>query len=115
MRYIAYIFYGLVFLTLVLVATANRKMAELSLVPREFSFFDLDFSISLPIYLIFFSGTLFGILIGVFWEWLREYKHRAKVVRQSRELRRIESELTILKDQKYKGRDEVLVLLDETA
>ena len=112
---IAYIFYGSLFLTLVLIATANRTMAELSLLPKEFSYFGLDFSFSLPVYLIFFSGTLLGIFMGVFWEWLRQQKHRAELLRQTRKLRRLESELKTLKDQRYKGQDEILMLLDETA
>ena len=114
MRYIAYLFYGSIFLTLVLLATANRTVIELRMLPEDFIFFGLDFSISLPVYLIFFSGTLLGVLVGVLWEWLREYKHRAKLNNQNRELRRMENELNKLKDQKYKGQDEVLILLDET-
>ena len=113
MRYIAYIFYGVIFLTLVLVATANRTVVELSLLPKELSSFSLDYSISVPIYLIFFSGTFLGTLLGVLWEWSREYKHRAELHHQSRELRRIQNELSSLKDQKYQGQDKVLVLLDE--
>ena len=64
MRYISYVFYGSLTIALVIIAIANRAMTELNLLPEELVFFDFNFSISLPIYVIFFSGTIFGVLIG---------------------------------------------------
>ena len=115
MRYISYVFYGSLTIVLVIIAIANRSMTELNLLPEELIFFDFNFAISLPVYVIFFSGTIFGVLIGFVWEWLREHKHRAEVVRKSRELRRAERELRKIKGEKYEGKDDVLALLDETA
>ena len=114
MRYVSYVFYGSLTIVLVVIAIANRAMTELNLLPEELVFFDFNFSIALPIYIIFFSGIILGILIGFVWEWLREHKHRAEVVRKSRELRRAERELRKIKGEKYEGQDDVLALLDET-
>ena len=100
---------------LVIIAIANRAMTELNLLPKELIFFEYNFSISLPVYVIFFSGIIFGVLIGFVWEWLREHKHRAEVIRKRRELRSAERQLQKIKGEKYEGQDDVLALLDETA
>ncbi len=115
MRYVSYVFYGSLSIVLVLIAIANRSMTELNLIPKELSFFGFNFSITLPVYVIFFGGIIFGVLIGFIWEWLREHKHRAEVARKSRELRRAERELRKIKGEKYAGQDDVLALLDETS
>ena len=114
MRYISYVFYGSLTTVLVLVAVANRSITELNLVPAELGFFGFNVSISLPVYVIFFGGIIFGVLIGFVWEWIREHKYRAEVARKSRELRRAERELRNIKGEKYEGQDDVLALLDET-
>ncbi len=114
MRYISYVFYGSLTIVLVLIAIANRSMTELNLVPDELEFFGFNFSISLPVYVIFFGGIIFGAMIGFVWEWLREHKHRAEVVRKRNELRRTKRELRKIKGEKYEGQDDVLALLDET-
>ena len=115
MRYVSYVFYGSLSIVLVLIAIANRSMTELNLIPKELGFFGFNFSITLPVYVIFFAGIIFGVLIGFIWEWLREHKHRAEVARKSRELRRAERELRKIKGEKYAGQDDVLALLDETS
>ena len=115
MRYISYVFYGSLAIVLVIIAIANRDITELNLLPEELVFFDFNFSTSLPVYVIFFSGTIFGVIIGFVWEWLREHKHRTEVVRKNRDLRRAERELRNIKGEKYAGQDDVLALLDETA
>ena len=114
MRYISYVFYGSLMIVLVLIAIANRSTTELNLVPDELEFFGFNFSISLPVYVIFFGGIIFGVIIGFVWEWLREHKHRAEVARKRGELRRAEQQLRKIKGEKYKAQDDVLALLDET-
>ena len=108
LRYINYAFYAALVIVLVLVALANRGTTELRLLPNELSFFGLNLSIELPVFVVFFGG-----LIGFCWEWLREHKHRAEVSRKSRALRRTERELAKIKGEKYAGQDDVLSLLDE--
>ncbi len=114
MRYIRYVFLASLAIVLVVVALANRTMTELSVFPTELAnFIGLQWSVQLPVFVVFFGGTIFGVLVGFIWEWLREYKHRAEVTRKSRELRRAERELEKLKGEKYAGQDDVLALLDD--
>jgi hypothetical protein len=54
-----------------------------------------------------------GLIIGFVWEWMREYKHRAEATRKSREVRKLEREVTKLKGEKHEGKDEVLALLED--
>jgi putative membrane protein len=114
MRYIRYAFMAALAIMLVTVAVANRTMTELNLLPAELeNLIGFNLGIVTPVFVVFFVGTIFGVLVGFVWEWLREYKHRAEVTRKSRELRRAEREISKLKADKYKDKDDVLALLDE--
>ena len=114
MRYIRYAFMAALAIMLVTVAVANRTMTELNLLPAELAnLIGFNLGIVAPVFVVFFVGTIFGVLVGFVWEWLREYKHRAEVTRKSRELRRAEREISKLKADKYKDKDDVLALLDE--
>ena len=114
MRYIRYAFMAALAIMLVTVAVANRAMTELNLLPAELAnLIGFNLGIVTPVFVVFFVGTIFGVLVGFVWEWLREYKHRAEVTRKSRELRRAEREISKLKADKYKDKDDVLALLDE--
>jgi putative membrane protein len=116
MRYIRYVFMASLAIVLVTVALANRTVTELNLLPTELAgLIGFNLSIATPVFVVFFVGTTFGVLIGFVWEWLREYKHRAEVTRKSRELRRAEREISKLKSEKYQDKDGVLALLDEPA
>lgn len=113
LRYLTYTFYAALVIILVMVALANRSLTELRLLPNELGFFDINLSLELPVFIVFFSGVVFGVLIGFSWEWLREHKHRAEVARKSRALRRTERELAKIRGEKYAGQDDILALLDE--
>lgn len=116
MRYIRYAFMASLALVLITIAIANRTMTDLSLLPTELAaLVGFNLSISTPVFVVFFVGTIFGILVGFVWEWIREYKLRAESDRKSRELRRAEREINKLKSEKYKDKDDVLALLDEPA
>lgn len=116
MRYIRYIFMASLALILVTVAIANRTMTELALLPSDISsLIGFNLSFSTPVFVVFFVGTIFGVIIGFIWEWIRERKHRVQVTQTSRELRRAERQLKKLKDEKYKDQDDVLALLDDAA
>ena len=114
MRYLRYAFLISLAFVVVAVAVANRTMTQISLLPAGLSqWLGVNWSIDLPVFFIFLGGTIFGVLVGFVWEWLREYKHRAEVTHKSRELRKLESELRDLKGKKYKDKDEVLAILEE--
>ena len=114
MRYLRYAFLISLTLILVIVAVANRTKSQISLLPADLSQgLGVNWSIDLPVFVVFLGGTVFGVLIGFIWEWLREHKHRAEGTRKSRELRKLEGELRNLKSEKYKGQDDVLAMLEE--
>ena len=67
------------------------------LLPSEFDgFLGVDVSLSIPVFVLFLSGVIFGLFVGFVWEWIREMKHRSASNRKSRDLVRVENELNKL-------------------
>ena len=83
------------------------------LLPSELDdFLGLGISLSIPVFVLFLSGVVFGLLVGFVWEWIREMKHRSASNRKSRDLARVESELNKLRRDTGQNEDEVLLLLN---
>ena len=101
-------------IVLILFAIANRDLVQISLLPDELSFIGFNFYFHLPLFVVFFGGTIFGIMIGFVLEWMREYKLRSESSRKTRELKGIQRKLQQLKDEKYENQDDVLALLEDT-
>jgi lipopolysaccharide assembly protein A len=113
-RYLRYLFLGLLALCLVTVAMANRAPVTLRALPQDLSaFFGIGGSIELPLFLVIFGGIAAGLLIGFVWEWFRETKHRSTASTKSREAARLERELAMLRDAKGQPQDDVIALLDK--
>jgi putative membrane protein len=115
MRFIRYVFLIALAICLVVVAMANRGLVTLTLLPEELATFTgISESVEVPLYVVGFGGLVLGLLVGFFWEWLREGKHRQVASRQRRETARMRRELDRLTAEKHKseGRDEVLALLE---
>lgn len=88
----------------------------MSLLPPELaSLLGMNRSIELPLFIVIFGGIVAGLLIGFFWEWLREHKHRAAAVRGQSEVKKLERELRRTKAERDKDKDEILALLDEAS
>lgn len=117
MRYIKYLFLAALAVSFVTLALANAAPVMVHLLPEPLArLTGFSWSMELPLFVVIFGGILFGLLIGFFWEWLREHKHRAEVTQRRREVRALESELQKVKDQKAKDEgDEVLALLNEAS
>ena len=114
MRYLKYGLIAIFGMALIAVAVANRGMVSLQLIPNEVAgWFSMNPTIELPLFIVIFGSIVVGLFVGFVWEWVREHGHRAQVGRQGREVRRLEREVTRLKGEKHKGKDEVLALLDE--
>ena len=114
LRAISYLFYGIVAIVLVFIALANREMIRISLLPEEFNFIGFYFHFNIPLFVIFFGGVVFGIMIGFILEWMREYKLRSESSHKARELNGMRRQIQQLKNEKYKNQDDILALLEDT-
>lgn len=116
MRYIRYAFLATLGVILISVALANRAIVTLNLLPEPLAqLLNLNYSIEMPLFVVIFGGIVAGLLIGFFWEWLREYKIRAAAGRTERELAQTKREVRRLKGKQEEDKDEVLALLDEAS
>lgn len=112
-RYLRYLLLALLAVVLLTVAMANRELVTVQLLPGDMGHFaGLTWTLELPLFLVIFGGIMAGLLIGFFWEWARETKHRSAASTRSREVARLEREVTRLRDGKPEHQDDVLALLD---
>ncbi|MDT8856965.1 LapA family protein [Paracoccaceae bacterium Fryx2] len=113
-RYLRYLLIVLLAICLLVVALANRTMVTLHAMPDDLAAFaGFSWSQELPLFLVIFGGIVIGLLIGFFWEWLREHRHRSVATAKSREVTRLERELAGLREAKAQPRDEVLAILQD--
>lgn len=114
-RYLRLILLGLLGLSLLTVALANRAPVSVRLLPDDLAALTgLSWAAELPLFLVIFAGIIAGVLIGFVWEWFREYGHRATASQKSREVTRLERELAVLRDSSsVPPKDDVLALLEK--
>ena len=105
---------GLIGLALLTLALSNRGAVPLHLLPEDLAALTgLSWSVNVPLFVVIFGGIILGVLIGFVWEWLRETKHRSSANAKSREVARLEQELSSLRAAKSGPKDEILALLDK--
>lgn len=93
------------------VAVANRGMVTVSLLPQGFSsFFGVNWTLQLPLFLVILLAAALGLLIGFVWEFLREHRIRAAAIESQREAQRLRAELASLRRDPPK--DDVIALLE---
>ncbi|MBU3261752.1 MULTISPECIES: LapA family protein [Roseovarius] len=116
MRYIRYASIAIFALALILIALANRNMVQVRVLPDELSgLAALNPSYEVPLFVVIFGGILFGLVVGLIWEWIREHGERVEAARKARELSALRAEVRRLKGEKHEGKDEVLAILDEAS
>jgi uncharacterized integral membrane protein len=114
MRFLRYLLLVVVGLMLLTMALANRAPVPLQLLPDNLgAFLGFNGFIVLPAFLVIFAGMIAGLLIGFVWEWMREHKHRSTASVKSREVAKLEREVSRLREAKAEPKDEVLALLDD--
>jgi len=114
MRFVTYLVLALIAIALVIVGFANRSIVTLTLLPADLvPFTKYNVSYDLPLYVVVFGGIAVGLLLGFFWEWLREHKHRSEALAQRRERAMLAKEVEKLKADRKEGKDEVLALLED--
>ncbi|NJM83286.1 MAG: LapA family protein [Tabrizicola sp.] len=112
-RYLRYIFLSVLGLVLLTVALANRGPVQLRLLPDDITgLVGSSWQIELPLFLVIFASIIAGLMIGFFWEWVREMKHRSVATTKAREVTRLERELAVLRDSASMPEDDVLALLE---
>ena len=113
MRFVKYLVLALIALALVVIGFANRAPITLTLFPENLvPFTKFNAAITLEVYQVVLVSIALGLLLGFFWEWAREHKHRAAVVRERREKSKLATEVKKLKADKPEGKDEILALVD---
>ncbi len=116
MRAIRLFFILVLAVVLILVALANRAAITVSLIPESLApFFGGQASLTVPGFLALFLAMVFGLVVGLVWEWLREANLRAESKARARELARLEREVGDLRRTHAAPRDEVLAILDDPA
>lgn len=113
-RYLRLVFLGLLGLSLIAVAVANRDPVRVRLLPDDLAeLTGLTWSAEPPLFLVIFAAIIAGVLVGFVWEWFREASIRGRASTTSREVARLERELASLRDQSGTAPDdEVLALLE---
>lgn len=113
-RLLKYLALALLTVALVVVASANRDVVTLSLLPPDIAaLFGFNAQLGLPVFLVLLAGIVIGLLVGFVWEWLREHKHRRLASTKTREVSKLERELAALKDQTSLPEDDVLAILEK--
>ena len=89
---------------------------DIRILPSELEgFFGGGMIFSIPIFVLFLCGVVFGLFVGFVWEWIREMKHRSAASRKSKELAKVENELSQLKRESGQNEDEIMLLLNNKA
>jgi hypothetical protein len=88
------------FFALVALAIANHQPVTVSFDPFDSS--DLDFAVTVPLYLAGFTVLIAGVVLGGFATWLTQGKHRRMRSRLAAEVVSIRTELAYLKGQMAK-------------
>ena len=112
-RYIRVIFLTGLSIIILTLAVANRELVDIRILPSELEgFLGGGMIFSIPIFVLFLCGVIFGLFVGFVWEWIREMKHRSASSRKSKELAKIENELSQLKRESGQNEDEIMLLLN---
>ena len=113
MKTIRYSFWAIVGLLLILVGLANREFATIRAMPPALAdMLGISPDVSLPMFIIIFISVGVGLLIGFFWEWIREHRLRVEGRKKAREVNQLKREVDTLKTRHVGPEDEVLALLD---
>lgn len=106
-------FWAIIGLCLIIVGLANRGLVTVRAMPEALSnLLGLSPDIDLPLFVVIFLGVAAGLLIGFFWEWLREHRFRSEARSKGREVVQLRREMDRMRDTDADGKDDVLALLD---
>ncbi len=118
MKTIRYGFWAVVGLCLILIGLANRDFVTVRAMPETLAgLINLSPDIELPLFVVIFIAVGGGLLIGFFWEWVREHRQRAEARARARELADLRREIQTLRGAAAgaKDDDDVLALLEKAS
>ncbi|MBP8930873.1 MAG: LapA family protein [Paracoccus sp.] len=114
MRTIRIFFVVILAIVLILVAAANRAPVTVGLLPETIAAFTgRAWTLTMPAFVALFLAMVFGVLVGLVWEWLREAHLRAESKTRAHDLARLQREVGDLRRTHAAPKDEVLAILDE--
>jgi uncharacterized integral membrane protein len=114
MRTIRIFFVVILAIVLILVAAANRAPVTVGLLPETIAAFTgRAWTLTMPAFVALFLAMVFGVLVGLVWEWLREAHLRAESNTRAHDLARLQREVGDLRRTHAAPKDEVLAILDE--
>ncbi|WBU58160.1 LapA family protein [Paracoccus sediminicola] len=114
MRFIRLLFVAVLAIILIAVALANRAVVTVKAVPSGLEpYLGDQWQLTLPLFLVIFVAILFGIVVGLIWEWLREAHIRSEAARRKHEVERLEREVGNLRERHNAPKDDVLAILDQ--
>ena len=114
MRTIRIFFVVILAIVLILVAAANRAPVTVGLLPETIAAFTgRAWTLTMPAFVALFLAMVFGVLVGLVWEWLREAHQRAESKTRAHDLARLQREVGDLRRTHAAPKDEVLAILDE--
>lgn len=114
MSFVKTIILAIIAVILVSIALANAQVVTLRLVPEAMAgFLGLDWTVDLPMFVVVLIAVGAGLLIGFFWEFAREHKHRAAAREERRERKQLEREMKQMKTRRPGTGDDILALLED--
>ncbi|MEF9603391.1 LapA family protein, partial [Paracoccus sp. PXZ] len=106
MRAIRIFFFVILAIVLMLLAAANRELVTVSLMPEALAQFTGGrWSLTMPAFVALFLAMVFGVLVGLVWEWLREAHLRAESSRRAQDLAQLQREVGDLRRTHAAPRD----------
>lgn len=109
-------FWALIAACLIVLGLANREIVTLRILPEDLLVTELSWlQISMPLFMAIMIGVGLGLLIGLVWEWIREYGQRAESRARQREITKLKAELAALKADQADDQDDILALLDQAS
>ena len=114
MRIVRFIIIFFISILLLILALLNRQYVDFRFLPNNLSDqLGVSGSITLPLFILtFFIGILVGLLLGFFWEYLREHKYRKALSQKTKKVKVLENEIKKLKNITNNEADQILELLE---
>ncbi|MFS4439413.1 LapA family protein [Paracoccaceae bacterium GXU_MW_L88] len=114
MRLIKIAFIAIVLVIILTLALANRQPVEVSLVPDQLAgFLPFASSMTLPLFAVGLLSVLFGLIIGIVMEYLREMGIRREVTRKEVQVEELKRQNDRLKQKAQEGENEILALVSK--